>query len=432
MGYNTWDDFRCTDLTAENIKKVAAAMVENGLDQVGYKYVNVDDCWAVSRRKDGTIVEDPRTFPDGMGAVVDAVHAHGLKFGIYTDRGTATCEGRPGSQGFEEQDAQTYAKWGVDYLKEDSCNAPGDHATAVQQYAAMRDALNRTGRAVFFALCGWMDWYAPFGKGLANSWRVGYDINTWDDAWSRAVTVDEGLAQYAGPGGFNDMDALIGSTPGSVDVFTPTQSRTQFSLWAILASPLIIGTNMLHLSAFDLETYTNREVIAVNQDVLGLQGVVVWQNCPLGEHVHDKILRAPRLRRERGVAPPGSTDAGVASVPGCQQIWAKVLSDGVALAFVNFTASSVSGQGQPAASAGAAAADAPRRGGGRLLPARDGAPDELEFDVGAGLGWMAAEVRDVWEHKNLGTHRTVRVSLSSGDAASKVFLLTKADDMVFA
>merc|ERR1719491_1908675 len=111
MGYNTWDDFRCTDLTAENIKKVAAAIVEN-----------------------------PHTFPDGMGAVVDAVHAHGLKFGIYTDRGTGTCEGRPGSQGFEEQDAQTYAQWGVDYLKEDSCNAPLDHATAFQQYAAMRDA----------------------------------------------------------------------------------------------------------------------------------------------------------------------------------------------------------------------------------------------------------------------------------------------------
>merc|ERR1719330_144637 len=140
MGYNTWDDFRCGGINAANVEKIADAFIKYGLDKAGYQYVNIDDCWAVSRNATtGVIIEDPKAFPQGMKAVADYVHSKGLKFGIYSDRGTNTCEGRPGSQGYEVIDAQTYASWGVDFLKEDSCNAPDDHAEAFRQYGLMRD-----------------------------------------------------------------------------------------------------------------------------------------------------------------------------------------------------------------------------------------------------------------------------------------------------
>jgi alpha-galactosidase len=204
--YNTWDDFRCGGINAENVKKVADAFIKYGLDKVGYEYVGIDDCWAKGRDKTtGVIIEDPKAFPDGMKSLVDYVHSKGLKFGIYTDRGTATCVGRPGSQGHETIDAQTYAKWGVDLVKEDSCSAPTDHNSSFEQYGLMRDALNATGRPIYFALCGWSDWYAPVGKTLGNSWRFGYDVNDWNSAFGNAIqrsaiTGPRSLAQYAGPG----------------------------------------------------------------------------------------------------------------------------------------------------------------------------------------------------------------------------------------
>lgn len=413
MGYNTWNDFRCDGITAENIRKVADVMVAYGLDKVGYDHVNIDDCWAVARGADGIIVPDPKAFPDGMKAVGDYLHVKGLKFGIYTDRGTNTCVGRPGSQGFEAIDAQTYASWGVDYLKEDSCNAPTDHATAVAQYGKMRDALNATGRPIYFALCGWSAWYAPVGKQLANSWRVGYDVNQWENVWGNALSVTRRLGQYAGPGGFNDIDALIGSTQGAAVCLTETQSRTQFSLWSMLAAPLIIGSNMLHLSAHDLETYTNTEVIAVNQDPLGLQAEVFWENCPSGTELPLawkprfawKLPRLPAswglpdfLSQPRGLHRFGPRQVG--KVPDCQQIWLKRLADGFAVAFVNFTTTPV-----------------------QLGPGRHNA--FLTFDVAQALGWQMAHVRDLWAHEDLGVHSTVRVALE-GNGASRLFKLTQS------
>jgi len=232
----------------------------------------MDDCWAKGRNADGTVFPDSQQFPLGIKDVSDYVHSKGLLFGIYTDRGVLTCAGRPGSEKYEKIDAQTYASWGVDYLKEDSCNAPADHETAFAQYGLMRDALNATGRKIYFSLCGWNSWYAPPGYSLGNSWRIAGDCNKWHDVLN-AIDTNAPLTQYGGPGGWNDPDMLLGSNTKTAAYLSPDQSRTMFSLWSVMAAPLLIGSNIFALNAWDLATYSNAEVIAVNQDVLGHQGL---------------------------------------------------------------------------------------------------------------------------------------------------------------
>jgi len=280
MGYNTWNDFRC-NIKEADILSAADAIVKQGLNKVGFVYVNIDDCWAKSRAADGTIVADDVAFPHGIKYVADYVHSKGLKFGIYTDRGTKTCAGRPGSQDYEKKDATTYASWGVDYLKEDSCYASSDHPTAFQQYGLMRDALNATGRDIYFSLCGWNSWYAPEGWTLGNSWRIAGDCNTWPNV-QNAIDTNVPLTEYAKPGGWNDPDMLIGSDSSTAAHLTPNQSRTMFSLWAVMAAPLLIGSNIRSLNAWDLQTYSNTEVIAVNQDPAGRQGTRL-----AGGNLHD-------------------------------------------------------------------------------------------------------------------------------------------------
>jgi len=270
MGYNTWNDFRC-DITDSDIRQAADAIVKQGLNKVGYEYVNMDDCWASGRDASGRVYPDAKNFPNGIKAVADYVHSLGLKFGIYTDRGTKTCAGRPGSQGYEKIDAETYASWGVDYLKEDSCYASQDHQEAFDQYGAMRDALNSTGRRIYFSLCGWNTWYSPVGWTLGNSWRIAGDCNRWPDILN-AMDQDAPLTVNAHPGGWNDPDMLIGSSTQTAAHLTPVQSRTMFSQWAVMAAPLLIGSNIRSLNEWDLETFSNAEVIAVDQDLLGKQG----------------------------------------------------------------------------------------------------------------------------------------------------------------
>jgi len=270
MGYNTWNDFRC-NINQADILSSADAMVSQGLNKLGYVYVNIDDCWAKSRASDGTIQADTAAFPNGMKYIADYAHSKGLKFGIYSDRGTQTCAGRPGSQGYEKKDADTYASWGVDYLKEDSCHASDDHNTAFQQYGSMRDALNATKREIYFSLCGWNSWYAPQGWTLGNSWRIAGDCNTWPNVLN-AIDTNVPLTEYAHPGGWNDPDMLIGSDTAAAAHLTPTQSRTMFSLWSVMAAPLLIGSNIRKLNSWDLQTYSNEEVIAVDQDRAGRQG----------------------------------------------------------------------------------------------------------------------------------------------------------------
>jgi len=171
-----------------------------------------------------------------------------------------------------KKDADTYASWGVDYLKEDSCHASDDHNTAFQQYGLMRDALNSTGRDIYFSLCGWNSWYAPQGWGLGNSWRIAGDCNTWANVLN-AINTNVPLAQYARPGGWNDPDMLLGSDNSAAARLSPIQSRTMFSLWSVMTAPLLIGSNIRKLNAWDLDTYSNAEVIAVDQDRAGRQGL---------------------------------------------------------------------------------------------------------------------------------------------------------------
>lgn len=279
MGYNTWNDFRCDGLNQDAVKGIADRIVELGLDKLGYRYLNIDDCWSRELSAEGLLIEDPAAFPEGMGAVVDYVHARGLLFGIYTCRGIRTCAFRPGSKDLERHHAEQFAQWGVDYIKEDSCFASNNHAHAIAEYAVMRDALNATGRPIFFSLCGWNAWYAPAGAALGNSWRIAPDCDEWANVYV-AVRTNEPLARYAGPGGWNDPDMLVGSHPSAAVRFSPRQVQTQFSMWAVMASPLLIGSSILRMPASDLETYSNEEVIRISQDPLGRQGAPVWSNCP--------------------------------------------------------------------------------------------------------------------------------------------------------
>jgi len=276
MGYNTWYDLGCTyALKDSTVRLTADAIIELGLDKLGYIYVNLDDCWSEGRDEKGVLYTDPIRFPAGIPPLSSYIHSKGLKFGIYTDRGVLTCAGAPGSYGREKLDAQTFANWGVDFVKEDSCNATQDHEAAFWQYGLMRDAMNATGRPMYFDICGWNDWYAPVGYSLGNEWRIGPDDGNWKLIQTN-INIDSKLTQYAGPGGWNNPCLLLGIDAFGKAIITELQSRFQFTMWSILAAPLMLSTNIRMLSDYGLETYTNAEVIAVNQDLLGKQGFRIF------------------------------------------------------------------------------------------------------------------------------------------------------------
>ena len=280
MGWNSWNHFAC-NVSASLIERQADAMVASGMKAAGYRYVIIDDCWQVGRDANGNILADPQRFPQGIKAVADYVHAKGLKFGIYSDVGDHTCQMRPGSRGHEYQDALQYARWGVDYLKYDWCNTGGLDARSA--YATMGDALRVTGRPIVFSLCNW-GLYQPWLWGAqagGNLWRTTGDI--WD-AWSGTRDGSLGmldildrqvdLAPYAGPGHWNDPDMLEIGNGGMTD----PQYRAQLSLWAILAAPLIAGNDLTRMSPATRTILTNREVIAVDQDSLGMEGHRAWKD----------------------------------------------------------------------------------------------------------------------------------------------------------
>lgn len=178
MGWNSWNHYHC-NVTDKDLRNQADAIISKGLDKHGYEYVNVDDCWASSRDKHGNIIPNKK-FPN-MTALVEYIHSKGLKFGIYSDAGRQTCAGTPGSLGYETNDANMYAKWGVDYLKYDNCN--GDGTRPEERYPVMRDALNKTGRSIFYSMCEWgVDDPATWGWKVGNSWRTTLDIK---DNWER-------------------------------------------------------------------------------------------------------------------------------------------------------------------------------------------------------------------------------------------------------
>jgi alpha-galactosidase len=278
MGFNDWNAYGC-HVSAALIESQARYLHTSGMQADGYRYVNIDDCWPASQRDAvGRLVADPATFPGGIPAVARYVHRLGLKVGIYEDAGTTTCDGYPGSYGHEAIDARTFASWGVDYLKYDNCfipyaGFPGlDHQQIdTRLYTTMSRALRATGRPIVFAMCNGYDpeahpwrWGAP----VSNLWRTTVDIK---DTFASTLLNFEGtvdLWRDAHPGAFNDPDMLEIGNGGQ----TTAQYRTQFSLWAEMAAPLIAGTNLTALSRADRRIYTNRAVIAVDQDSLGVQG----------------------------------------------------------------------------------------------------------------------------------------------------------------
>lgn len=278
MGWNSWNKFAC-NVDEKIVRGVADAMVSSGMKAAGYQYVVVDDCWHGKRDPDGFIIADPERFPSGMKALADYVHSKGLKFGIYSDAGRMTCGRRPGSQGHEYQDALTYARWGVDYLKYDWCYTGTRNAE--EAYALMADALRSTGRDIVLSICEWgnnQPWlWAPK---IGNLWRTTGDItDKWKGKYSYSwgvldiVDMNEPLWPYAGPGHWNDPDMLEVGNGG----MTATQYKSHFSLWAMMAAPLIAGNDIANMDSATGAILTNREVIAVDQDRLGVQGRRVWR-----------------------------------------------------------------------------------------------------------------------------------------------------------
>ncbi len=275
MGWNSWNKFGC-NVSDKLIREIADAMASNGMKEAGFQYVNIDDCWQVSRDAQGTIVAEPERFPSGIKALADYVHGKGLKLGIYTDAGTGTCEKRPGSLNHEVQDGKTYASWGIDYVKIDWCNAEGLDPEV--QYAKFRDALAQSGRPIVFSICNWgvkTPW--RWGPKTGNLWRTTGDISDSYDSMSLIGFGQNGLEKFAGPGHWNDPDMLeIGNGH-----MKPDEYRTHMALWALLAAPLLAGNDLRNMSAETKELLTNSEVIAVDQDPKGIQGHRFWQEGPL-------------------------------------------------------------------------------------------------------------------------------------------------------
>ncbi len=342
MGWNSWNKFAC-NVSEDLIKGTADAMVKSAMKDAGYEYIVIDDCWQVSRDANSNIVADPERFPHGMKAVGDYIHSVGLKFGIYSDAGSKTCQGRPGGIGHKYQDAIQYAAWGVDYLKYDWCNTTTQDAKA--SYANIRAALDASGRSIVLSICEWgtaKPWL--WGKEVGgNLWRSTADISDkWEgstkwpdgsccsDGMLVNLDLQVGLASYAGPGHWNDPDMLEVGNGGMTD----TEYRSHFSLWSILAAPLIAGNDLRNMRPEIQNILTNKEVIAVDQDSLGREGERVGKDGNL-------------------------------------EVWAKQLKDG-SRAVVLFN-----------------------RGGTeeKITAAWDalGYPDHL-----------AASVRDLWQHKDLG------------------------------
>ena len=349
MGWNSWNTFG-KDINEELVRSVADEMVDLGLKDFGYRYVVIDDHWEGGRDARGRLLANPKKFPNGIKAVADYIHSKGLKFGIYSDAGTETCGGEVGSYGHEEDDAATFASWGVDYLKYDYCNAPDDLQEAIRRYTKMGKALRATGRPIVFSICEWGPrspwlWGRQAGGHL---WRISFDVgDIWDtphNAYScigilAAIDASANHEDKAGPGGWNDPDMLVVGMKNGGNIkgggCTVAEYQTQMSMWSVLAAPLMIGCNILNMDAETKRILSNPEVIAVDQDKLGKQG--------------------------NRVARTGSTD-----------VWRKPLADGgIAVALLN----------------------------------RDDKPAEItacwkDLKIKAGT---ALAGRDLWQHKDMGT-----------------------------
>ncbi|XP_065868765.1 alpha-galactosidase 1-like [Euphorbia lathyris] len=267
MGWSSWNHFNCR-INETIVKQTADALVSTGLAKLGYQYINIDDCWGESNRdQQHRLVANRISFPSGIKGLSDYVHGKGLKLGIYADAGLRTCSGKiPGSLGYEEQDANTFASWGIDYLKYDNCYNNDIRPTI--RYRAMSDALKKTGRPIFFSLCEWGDMSpALWGADVGNSWRTADDIKDKWDSMLRIADMNQMYADYAKPGGWNDPDMLEVGNGG----MKYNEYVVHFSLWAISKAPLLLGCDILSMSNETMQIISNEEVIAINQDPLGVQ-----------------------------------------------------------------------------------------------------------------------------------------------------------------
>lgn len=284
MGWNTWNTF-AENINEDLIKSSADALCETGLKDAGYNYLVIDDCWAKKERnKDGKLEADEEKFPSGIKALSDYVHSKGLKFGIYSCCGNMTCESYPGSCGFEKIDAETYASWDVDYLKYDHCFKPGDIPSELL-YRRMGLALANSGRDILYAACSWginrtPEWIASTG---ADTWRSGNDIK---DNWQSVAQIYKDnipLQKYNMQGCFIDMDMLTVGMNGNGFVglggCTEEEYKTQFFLWAMFNSPLIIGSDIRNLDDFSKKLLTNKQIIAINQDPACRQPFRISDKC---------------------------------------------------------------------------------------------------------------------------------------------------------
>jgi alpha-galactosidase len=279
MGWNSWNKFQ-RRVNDQVVREVAAAMAKNGMKDAGYVYVNIDDTWEGTRDAQGNIRANEK-FPD-MKGLADYVHGLGMKLGIYSSPGPKTCAGFEGSYQHEQQDAKTFAAWGIDYLKYDWCSASRffEISSMPAVYARMGQALHDSGRPIVYSLCQYGmlnvgEWGAKAG---GNLWRTTGDIR---DAWASMTDLgfdkQAGLEKYAGPGHWNDPDMLeIGNGGMSLDEY-----RAHMSLWSILAAPLMAGNDVRGMPADISAILMNKEVIAVDQDSLGRQGVRVAKNGDL-------------------------------------------------------------------------------------------------------------------------------------------------------
>jgi alpha-galactosidase len=337
MGWNSWNKF-AEKVTDTDIRATADILVSTGLRDAGYIYVNIDDTWEGERDAHGNIHANSK-FPD-MKALADYVHSKGLKLGIYSSPGRKTCANFEGSYGHEQQDAKTYAAWGVDYLKYDSCSfkiimqeqgGTDLHKQFLVQRAAyekMHQALLATGRPIVYSICQYgsfrvWEWGAQVGGTL---WRTTYDIAPNFERVSMIGFGQAGLAKFAGPGHWNDPDMLeIGNG------MKPEAERSHMSLWALLAAPLLAGNDLSSMTPDTLSVLSNREVIDIDQDASGIQGERVWAEGPI-------------------------------------EIWARPLSGGrKAIGLFN----------------------------------RNAGPMLVKLPLSK-LGWKSAQARDVWTHKDLG------------------------------
>jgi alpha-galactosidase len=387
MGWNSWNKFHCEKLEESLIHDTAHVMVELGLKDLGYVYLNLDDCWQKYRNITGYIVEDKSKFPSGIAALSEYVHSLGLRFGLYSDSGVMTCQRRPGGLGFEEEDAAIYKEWKIDYLKYDNCFAR--NLGKVQwRYQRMHDALNQSGHTLFFSMCEWgvedpATWAMPIG----NSWRTTGDIDpTWKSI-TKILDANDQWHDYAGIGGWNDPDML---EVGNGDL-TIAEQRAHFTMWCLIKSPLLLGNDLRNMSPEVLEIISNKEVIALNQDPLGKQGYKRWsQSVGSNAQVKNRVRSGTHLvyQDNEKLLSFNNDDDDDDDEEEIIEVWAADLDGGdVAVVLLNRASQS------------------------QEITAQF---EDIGIDPG-----LLADIRDLWAHKDLERQRTsVTATVDSHDVVA--------------